>query len=542
MNKDHTSIDEPTGWQSKLVAVDHNGYITYHKDADGFVIPDFSHTGYKGGEDIPDYRPPAARTEIVRPIDSADNSINIQQAINKIAMCLPDVNGFRGMVYLMAGIYLLDRQIDLNVSGIIVRGAGCGRDVPTNQLTEADLQNMTLLYLRGTGEGQDKNAIVVGAADANMATWGNDIDNETDKVYITTAKVMPGDCSFEVESVDSYAVGDAVCIKYPATETFLEAVWYGGNTKWVDDGIEAAKWTADQINICYHRYITKIEGNTVSLDAPLFYCLDRKYSQAYMHKITTGSVYTHIGIENFRISMERTPASIKAKPDQNCIKMNALENCWAKGLHLSDYVHAGIKTEAVTRTTIEDCRSVDSSGYYTAPNQYNFENYYRSQLILFKNCLSRNGRHHWLSNGGASVSGIAVLNHISTNASSTSEGHRLFSQGLLIDGWKETNWEYHDNEPRIGFFLRNNMGNNHGWGAIFSVLWNCDVKNGAVCLDKVPTGQNYSIGSKANSVSKYRATHAKYSAGYNEGQNKPGLFPKSLYEAQLKARGLTVSG
>ncbi|MDR2038664.1 MAG: T9SS type A sorting domain-containing protein [Bacteroidales bacterium] len=533
-------VTAQTTWQSELVKVDENGVITYYKDADGFVIPDFSHAGYKGGEAIPDYRPESSRIVTVTPIANADNTASIQQAINKIAALIPDSEGFRGVVQLAAGRYYVDGTINLNASGVVLRGAGRGPDVTTDKLTAADLQTMTLIYRRGTSGGLATNVVVMGATSAGSATWGSNTSNETGKVNITTAAVLPGDFSFDVQSAAGYSVGDAVCIKYPSTEAFLAAIWYGGNSNWVNNGDAGSKWTTGNLNICYHRYITKIEGNKVTVDAPVFYCLDRQYSQAYMHRITTGSVNTNTGIENLRISMDRTPASITTTPDQNCIKMNALENCWAKGLHLSDFIHAGIKTEAVTRSTIEDCRSVDCSGYYTGANQYNFENYNRSQLILFRDCLSRNGRHHWLSNGGSTVSGIVVLNHSSTYASAASEGHRLFSQGILIDGWKETGWTFNNNANRLGFFLRDNMGTNHGWGAIFSVFWNCDIQNGALYLDKVPTGQNYSIGSIANTVRKYRNSDAKYTTGYNEGQNKPGLFPKSLYEAQLDARRVDI--
>ena len=98
-----------------------------------------------------------------------------------------------------------------------------------------------------------------------------------------------------------------------------------------------------------------------------------------------------------------------------------------------------------------------------------------------------------------------------------------------------------NNAHRLGFFLRDNMGTNHGWGAIFSVLWNCDVQNGAIYLCKIPTGQNYSIGSSARTIREYRNNDPKYSIGYNEGQNRAGLYPKSLYEAQLNARRLPAS-
>jgi hypothetical protein len=525
-------------WESKLVQVDAQGRITYNKDSDGFVIPDFSHAGYKNGnEDIPNYQPSADRIKTVNPLAdaNANNATNIQNAINEVAKLTPDANGFRGVVQLSAGRYNVDGQINLNASGVVLRGAGRGPDKATDQLSSADLQNMTMIYRRGTSNAANgMNVIVMGPANAGTPSW----DNGTNKTDITTTKVMPGDFSFQVQSTSGYAVGDAVVIKYPTTEAFLEAIWYGGNSNWVNGNNAASKWASNSVNISFHRYIKKIEGNTVTVDAPIFYCLDKKYSQAFMHKVTK-TTNTNIAVENLRISMDRTPASNTAAPaDHNCIKMNALENCWTKGLHLSDFVHAGIKTEGTTRTTILDCRAVDCSGYYSGGSQYNFENYSRSQQILFKNCLSRNGRHHWISNGGSTVSGIVVLNHTSTLANAAAEGHRYFSQGILMDGWKEANWTFTNNAHRIGYFLRDNMGTNHGWGAIFSVLWNCDIQNGSVYLDKIPTGQNYSIGSTANTVRKYRNSDAKYTMGYVEGTKQAGLTPVSLYEAQLKARKL----
>ena len=40
-------------WQSQLVTQDKTGNLTYQKDKDGFVIPDFSQAGYKNGKDVP---------------------------------------------------------------------------------------------------------------------------------------------------------------------------------------------------------------------------------------------------------------------------------------------------------------------------------------------------------------------------------------------------------------------------------------------------------------------------------------------------------
>ena len=45
---------------------------------------------------------------------------------------------------------------------------------------------------------------------------------------------------------------------------------------------ESMKWKTSDVDMSYHRYIKKIEGNVVTLDAPLYYTLDKTYAQAYI--------------------------------------------------------------------------------------------------------------------------------------------------------------------------------------------------------------------------------------------------------------------
>lgn len=366
--------------------------------------------------------------------------------------------------------------------------------------------------------------------------WGNGKGDA--QVNIVTQKVMPGDCSFQVEDASAYQAGDLICIKCPTTTAWLEAVWYGGNTKRNTD--ESKKWKTKDIDISYHRYVTKVEGNMIEVDAPVFYALDVQYAQAYIYKIPNpGTIRHNVGIENLHISFERSPENSTANVDQNCIYMSSLENSWVKGVSMSGFVHAGIKTTSTTRSTIEDCYAIDPSGLCTGGTYYNFENYHRSQLILLKDCYARNGRHHYISNGCASTSGIVVLNFRSELSLAQAEGHRLWSQGILFDNWTELG-TIKSNAGKIGMYLRDNMGSGHGWGGTNSVFWNCDVQDGAIYLDKVPTGQNYAIGCTAKTIRRYRNNMSEYTNGYIEGQNRKGLQPASLYEAQRAARGIST--
>lgn len=518
------SLNAQESWQSQLVIQDESGSLTYKKDNDGFVIPDFSQAGYGNGKDLPVVSLPE-RTITLSPLEDkeADNTQHIQKAIDEVGKQALDAEGIRGVVLLKAGRYNVDGTLNLTYDGVILRGEG-------NCFSDND---STVLYGRNAAE-KAKRLILMGNSSAH--NWGNGKGDA--QVNIVTQKVMPGDYSFQVEDASAYRVGDLICIKYPTTTAWLEAVWYGGNTKRNTD--ESKKWKTKDIDMSYHRYVTKVEGNMIEVDAPVFYALDKQYAQAYIYKISNpGTIRHNVGIENLHISFERSPENSTANVDQNCIYMSSLENSWVKGVSMSGFVHAGIKTTSTTRSTIEDCYAIDPSGLCTGGTYYNFENYHRSQLILLKDCYARNGRHHYISNGCASTSGIVVLNFRSELSLAQAEGHRLWSQGILFDNWAELG-TIKSNAGKIGMYLRDNMGSGHGWGGTNSVFWNCDVQDGAIYLDKVPTGQNYAIGCTAKTIRRYRNNMSEYTNGYIEGQNRKGLQPASLYEAQRAARGIST--
>lgn len=518
------SLNAQESWQSQLVIQDESGSLTYKKDNDGFVIPDFSQAGYGNGKDLPVVSLPE-RTITLSPLEDkeADNTQHIQKAIDEVGKQALNAEGIRGVVLLKAGRYNVDGTLNLTYDGVILRGEG-------NCFSDND---STVLYGRNAAE-KAKRLILMGNSSAH--NWGNGKGDA--QVNIVTQKVMPGDYSFLVEDASAYRVGDLICIKYPTTTAWLEAVWYGGNTKRNTD--ESKKWKTKDIDISYHRYVTKVEGNMIEVDAPVFYALDVQYAQAYIYKIPNpGTIRHNVGIENLHISFERSPENSTANVDQNCIYMSSLENSWVKGVSMSGFVHAGIKTTSTTRSTIEDCYAIDPSGLCTGGTYYNFENYHRSQLILLKDCYARNGRHHYISNGCASTSGIVVLNFRSELSLAQAEGHRLWSQGILFDNWTELG-TIKSNAGKIGMYLRDNMGSGHGWGGTNSVFWNCDVQDGAIYLDKVPTGQNYAIGCTAKTIRRYRNNMSEYTNGYIEGQNRKGLQPASLYEAQRAARGIST--
>lgn len=500
-------------WQSELLNIDSQGNLVYHPDKDGFVLPDFSHAGYRGGGiDLP-------TVPVVKEISpvSGDNTAHIQSAIDEVAKLPVDERGLRGALLLKAGRYEVHGTLYVKSGGIILRGEGSDLSKSTS----------TLIYAKGNIPHQ-RDVILLGNPAQNK--WNSKISG-TQK-NITTAIVPPGARSFTVTDSSPYKVGDLIAIYHPCSEAWLKAIDYGGVPA-PSGGDADERWTENKYPIIYHRYITEISGNSITVDAPVFYTLNRALAQSYIYKFSATSILKEIGIEDLCIDIESDGGTDEEHAWQ-AVRFRSVENCWARNVTAKGFGQSGFITDCCTRTTIENCKAIEPISIITGERRYNFNTYVNSQLILFKDCYASNGRHHYVSNGTSSASGIVFLNCISDNAHSTNEGHRHWTQGMLYDNHIDVNVT-RGNNPVLGLYCRGDMGTGHGWAAVQSVLWNCnvDINKGRIVLEKPPTGQNYAIGCMARTINVYNSGLIQ---GYTEGMNRSGLTPGSLYEAQLNAR------
>jgi len=266
--------------------------------------------------------------------------------------------------------------------------------------------------------------------------------------------------------------------------------------------------------------------------------LDRALSQSYIAKFDASGMARHIGIE--KILVDIVGAAGAADDDssaftQSCILFRRAEDCWVRNVTTQHFVHAGVQFgDGSTRSTAQDCRAIDPRGKVTGGNQYNF-GVAEAQLILFVNCHASGARHSFVSNGCSLDSGIVILDCTGEKAMDTAEGHRRWPQALLFDNLRLTNPGNSTAAKRaIGLYNRGNWGTAHGWGAVHSVAWNCEVPAGSrIVIQRPPGAQNYAIGciGEVTAEGPFKAP-----VGYIEGDNKPGLEPRSLYYAQLKQR------
>ncbi|MDD2798607.1 MAG: T9SS type A sorting domain-containing protein [Bacteroidales bacterium] len=506
-----------TPWQSTLLSVGNDGSLTYKPDVDGFILPDFSHAGYKGGGVE---LPIVSTVKIISPI-VGDNTSNIQNAIDYVGNLPLDGNGIRGAVLLQAGKYDVYGTIYVNKDGIVLRGIGDGANPATS----------TIIYARGNNPAQ-RDVLILGVT--------SQINGKTQlsgtKSFITDNIVPVGSFTFNVDNAALYQVGDRIIVYHPCTQKWIDAVNQGG-VPYPDPSAPTdpdERWVVNQLPISYNRFITNISGNQITIDAPVFYTLKNSISASYIYKPNVDGLINQVGLENLRIDIETLGGEDEDHAWQ-AARFKSCENSWAKNCTFIHFGQSGIITEACTRSTFIDCSAIDPVAIITGERMYNFNTYVYSQLNLFQNCYARNGRHHYVSNGTSSTSGNVFLRCVSDAVNNSNEGHRQWTQGMLYDNHKEINLI---RDFVLGLYNRVNLGTGHGWAAVHSVLWNCDVTSsyGKIALQKPPTGQNYAIGCFAKSITGNPISATNFPLGFVEGQNKGGLVPNSLYESQLANR------
>ncbi|KAL0488197.1 hypothetical protein AKO1_015334 [Acrasis kona] len=495
------------GWQSNIVKYDARSHkLTYQRDGEGNVIPDFSYSGYHSGADIPNI--PVVKTLDWKGMD--DHTGYIQAAIDQVSsLPINNTSQYRGALLLRPGKYNIRGTIRIRASGVVLRGSGQGHEEKTD----------TILY--ALGDNPHQRTVVI-AGNGKNDHWSDQVQGTKTNV-INDMKV--GDNVVKVEK-QSFKVGDTVVITYPTTDAWLKSVNYGepeGDPKWTPQ---------DQFPIIFNRLVTAVNGNEITIDAPVFNSLKRSLSQSYVYKYDKKNTPRHIGVENLRIDVQTN-----GRPDDENHAWTALsfvgsEHVWVRRCTMIHFGFAGVDFSTTVYGTVDGVTAVRPVAITTGGRMYNFCASEAAQQILFKNCKAADGRHHYVSNGASRASGIVFFNSTCDNNFASSEGHRRWSTGLLYD-----NIISKSKNLALGIYNRGNYGSSHGWSAANSVAWNVRVVNGgSICVQKPPTAQNFGIGCHGYVTGKKPPCAFSKNQGYIEGTNKDGLEPRSLYEAQLAQR------
>jgi hypothetical protein len=478
-------ISEKISAQATWVYFDPNNKLVYKTDSKGNRIMDFSYAGYMGGG----ITLPTIAVKVTVNAASGDRTAAIQNAINQVA-ALPLTAGVRGAVLLGPGTFNISGTLNINASGIVVRGSGSGN-------------GGTVINMTGTTGFLCFNA----AGSGSYSTSGT--------VNITNSFIPSGTNSFTVSNASGFQVGNTVLIYRPVTQAWvdfmqMDSLWRSGAQQtWLSVG---SKITTDRI-------ITAISGNQITVDAPLTDSFDATYlgnPVGTFAKYTFAGRISQVGIEHLKI---QAPSGTTA---YNAVTMDDIIDSWVQDVIGQETQNAFNVNKNAKRITLDKVIN-NISVTQTATARSGDYSITGTQILLNK-CQS-NGTGTWAFICSSTGTGpIVLLNCVSNNTSGLAP-HQRWTTGVLADNCsmpKSTT----SNSAGISFINRKTEGSGHGWCTGWSVAWNVTCPNFAV--QNAPGTLNWVIGGNGSMQN--------YSPNGIYDHFKSSVMPCSLYLQQLEER------
>ncbi len=363
------------GQTTSLVSIDGTGHLTYTPDEKGNVLPDFSYVGYHHGEKaIPDV--PVSKT--ISPV-AGDNRSHIQSAIDEVAKLPPDADGHKGAVLLNAGTYEVSGTIFMR-SGVVLRGMG----------------NTTII---NAGFTTSDPVISVNSG----SSPGYTLIGSTRK-KITDNYVPFGARTFTVESGHTFQVGDRVVLQRQPTQTWVDLIG-------TDNVAPDSPWTTGSFTIDFFRVITAVNGNSITIDAPVVDHIYTGIANGYLYKYENSSDYeTEIGIENMRIESSYVDEQTTYDHSNIGIEVTAAENGWIRNIDFYHFTgNAVALSSGAYKWTVDNCRYLRPVGILYSGTRYSFCIEGGAHQILIQNCFSDFGRHDFVT--GSRTPGPSVFSN-----------------------------------------------------------------------------------------------------------------------------------
>lgn len=460
--------------QSSLVKIGPDGNLVYQADSKGNVIPDFSWVGYHDGVDIPD-------VPVVKAISAiaGDNLAQIQTAIDQVSALPIGPDGFRGTVLLKAGLYKISGTLFVRQSGVVVRGEG---------------QSSTGTVLLCTLRSQHTALRFAGANGPSTSS--------VTRRKILTSYVPSGTRQFLVEPGHVFATGDKVLLTVERKDAWLGLI---GNPP---------SWTTAFYKMDYRRKITAVDGDRITIDAPVVEQIDQAYCAGSLVKYTWKGI-GNVGVENLRFDSEYS-SNTDEQHGWTAVEYANVEHGWMRNVEVWHFGYAAARVErSSSNITILDSKCKDPISKTEGGRKYGFT--LEGHRTLVKGCLGRGNRHDF--NTQTKTPGPNVFTNCYCSDQKDVNGpHQRWATGILYDKMTMTG--------QLNCRDRENEGSGQGWPGVQCLVWNNSAQK--IHL-QAPDGYiNWSIGCVASVI-----TNEGNAFIESKGTN---VAPESLYEKQLVDR------
>jgi hypothetical protein len=457
-----------------------DGRLAYDADARGDRVPDFSHAGYGGGAAIPD-----VPVKVVVPPGPGDAGPRIRAAIDHVSNLPPAADGTRGAVLLLAGRHEVGGQLRIGASGVVLRGQG-----PDTALVATGTDRRTVVRIRGEADQ---------APEAPRP--------------VADDYVPVGASTLRLTSADGLKPGDTVLVEHPSTKAWVAAV--GMDRFPSRDTGSYLDWRPGTLDIRFDRVVTKVDGNAITLDAPLTTALDAAHGRATVRRYAWPGRVRHAGVEHLRLESAFDPARPHDEDHAwTAITVENAEDVWVRQVRFAHLAGSAVAVwETAKRVTVADCASVRPVSEVGGGRRHTF--FSAGQQTLFLRCTADGGRHDFAA-GHLAAGPTAFVHCAATNAHHFSGPVGSWASGVLYDnvtidggGLALTNRETDDQGV--------------GWAAANCVLWQCTAP--VVTCRNPPTARNWAVGA-----------WGQFAGDGRWRQLNEFVKPESLYAAQLADR------
>ena len=380
----------------------------------------------------------------------------IQQAIDWVSQQKPDKQtGFRGAVLLGEGTFTINESLRIRTSGVVLRGAGRGKTI----LRKTGYDRGAAIYIEGT-----RDVVTKGTFDV--------------------ADVKPGALSISLTAhLSPLTAHDRVMICRPSTQEwidYLDCASFGGGKRM---GYWA--WHPGDIDLRWNRQITAVNGNQITLNAPITCSIEQRWGGAKAIVYENKGLISECGIEN--LSLESDYDHARPLDEDHCwdgIYVAEAENCWVRMVNFQHFAGSAVVLQkSAQQITVEDCISqhpVSEIGGYRRRTFLTF-----GEMTLFQRCYSAYGINDFAV--GHTAAG--------PNAFVQCESYESYGPSGAISSWA----------PGILFDIVNIDGNDivfknwelekfgAGWSTANSTMWQ-STASGLFCYSPDSLNRNYSRG------------------------------------------------
>jgi hypothetical protein len=480
---------------TSLISVDTNGKLIYTPDSKGNIVPDFSGVGYRNSES------PIPNVAVVKTVNAVvgDNLANIQNAINEVSAYTPDANGFRGTILFKAGTYNISNSITISASGIVLRGEGfdgTGTNFVATKTTQHNLINF---------------AGISGTASLSSS-----------KKSITDSYVPIGTKQVTVASGHTFMVGDAVFVHRIPNDAWISLLGMDKLTSIIPQDPTTVDWVASSYDLYSERKVTAVNGNLITLDAPIMDIIDPVYATGELMKYTSTRI-EKCGIENIRLFSNYT-----SDTDENhgweAISFDNIINAWARNVEVYYFGYSAVHiASSAAWITVDSCKMLDAKSIITGGRRYSFN--VDGQRNLVQNCTTRRGRHDYV-NGSRTCGPNVFYNCIATIQNSDIGPHHRWSTGILFDNIVGNGSQ--DVQNRL------DSGSGHGWSGGQIMFWNCTAGK-MIVQDPPGDERNWAIGCKSSVITNVGDWTTELLGTIESKGTFISTIP-SLFQAQLNER------